>query len=109
MITRVYIQKRAGEFVSPNSFAAWRGFHAGNPLVFPDPAVVQSAVQCWGTDAPAGYGMDFGVVVGGATCLVEVNDGFSLGCLGLRPGVYTQILEARWTQLTAPTTTTVAP
>ena len=26
MIKRVYIQKQAGEFVSPNGYAAWRGF-----------------------------------------------------------------------------------
>ncbi len=26
MIRRVFVQKKGGEFVSPNSFAAWRGF-----------------------------------------------------------------------------------
>jgi ATP-grasp domain, R2K clade family 2 len=77
------------------------GCYSGNPLVFPDPAVVLKAVQSWGSDAPAGYGIDFGVVEPGRTLLVEVNEGFSLGCLGLRPKLYSQILEARWMELLA--------
>lgn len=75
------------------------GWYYGDPLVYPDPKVVREAVQVWGADAPAGYGIDFGVVASGATCLVEVNDGYSLGCLGLRPQAYTELLEARWLQL----------
>ena len=74
------------------------GWYSGNPLVFPDPKVVSDAVMKW-ADAPAGYGIDFGVVADGRTLLVEVNEGFSLGCLGLRPRVYSQILEARWLEL----------
>ncbi|MEI7687985.1 MAG: ATP-grasp domain-containing protein [Planctomycetota bacterium] len=75
------------------------GWYAGDPLTFPDPDVVSDAVQAWGAEAPAGYGIDFGVVAPGKTLLVEVNDGFSLGCLGLRPQLYSQILEARWLEL----------
>lgn len=79
------------------------GWYAGDPMLFPDPSVVRDAVRTWGEAAPAGYGIDFGVVAGGATCLVEVNEGFSLGCLGLPAGLYSRILEARWLQLVSTT------
>ncbi|HEX8912706.1 MAG TPA: ATP-grasp domain-containing protein [Humisphaera sp.] len=95
------------EFVSEWRFFVLRGhvvgagWYAGDPLRFPDPKVVAAAVRAWGADAPAGYGIDFGVTAGGRTILVEVNEGYSLGCLGLRPLPYSRILEARWVELVA--------
>ena len=95
------------EFVSEWRFFVLRGdvvgvgWYAGDPLMFPAPDVVRDAVRTWGPCAPAGYGIDFGVTSDGRTLLVEVNDGYSLGALGLRPVVYSQILEARWTELLA--------
>ncbi len=92
------------EFVSEWRFYVLRGrvvgagWYSGNPLTFPDSKVVADAVKAW-PDGPAGYGIDFGVVADGRTLLVEVNEGFSLGCLGLRPRLYSQILEARWVEL----------
>ena len=80
------------------------GWYAGDPLVFPDPGVVADAVRAWGPVAPAGYGIDFGRSGDGRTLMVEVNDGYSLGTLGLRPVVYSQLLEARWLELTAAAT-----
>ncbi|HEX8912940.1 MAG TPA: ATP-grasp domain-containing protein [Humisphaera sp.] len=77
------------------------GWYAGDPLVLPDARVVGDAVRAWGPGAPAGYGIDFGVTADGRTLLVEVNEGYSLGCLGLKPIVYSQILEARWVELAA--------
>lgn len=97
------------EFVSEWRFFVLRGqvvgagWYCGDPLVFPDPKVIGQAVQKWGADAPAGYGIDFGVTKAGHTILVEVNEGYSLGCLGLSPLLYSQILEARWIELMAAT------
>ncbi|MGL6073547.1 MAG: ATP-grasp domain-containing protein [Fimbriiglobus sp.] len=94
------------EFVSEWRFYVVRGkivgagWYSGDPLVFPDRDVIQRAVSQWGSSAPDGYGIDFGIITTGQTILVEVNDGYSLGCLGLRPHVYSQLLEARWSQLT---------
>jgi hypothetical protein len=75
------------------------GHHSGDPLVFPDRAVVAAAVKDFAGEAPAGYGIDFGVTTDGRTLLVEVNDGYSLGCLGLRSDLYVGLLEARWQEL----------
>lgn len=50
-------------------------------------------------DAPAGYGIDFGVTADRRTLLVEVNDGYALGCYGLQHDLYAQLLSARWSEL----------
>lgn len=50
-------------------------------------------------DAPAGYAMDFGVTEDGRTVLIEVNDGFALGCYGLDATAYALLLLARWCEL----------
>ena len=50
-------------------------------------------------DAPAGYAADFGVTGDGRTLLVEINDGYSLGCYGLQHNLYAQLLSARWAEL----------
>lgn len=34
------------------------------------------------SDAPNGYGIDFGVTDDGRTLLIEVNDGYALGSYG---------------------------
>jgi len=45
--------------------------------------------------------MDFGILEDGRTCLVEVNDGYSLGRYdGINGSDYTDLLIARWNQLT---------
>ena len=98
----------------PVAFASeWRYFvrrgavvgvgHAkGDPLLAPDPAVVRDAVAAYAPDAPAAYGLDLGVTEGGATLLVEVNEGFALGCHGLGPLAYSAFLRERWDELVAP-------
>lgn len=58
-----------------------------------------SAVKDY-TTAPAAYAMDFGVTDSGATILVEVNDGYSLGNYGLDSLLYAKLLSARWAELT---------
>jgi hypothetical protein len=77
------------------------GHYRGDPFARPDPATVRAAVADFGADAPAGYAIDFGVAADGRTLLVEVNDGYSLGLVGLRPELYAALLEDRWTELMA--------
>ena len=69
--------------------------YAGDPLVMPSPGVIRAAINAW-TDAPAGCSVDFGVTSDGQTLLVEANDGCALGCGNLRPGLYAELLRARW-------------
>ncbi|WP_288737610.1 ATP-grasp domain-containing protein [uncultured Enorma sp.] len=63
-----------------------------------DPSVIESAVAAY-SDAPAGYGMDFGVTEDGRTLLIEVNDGYALGSYGLEYHAYARLLSARWAEL----------
>jgi hypothetical protein len=74
------------------------GHYAGDPLVFPDPAVVRSAVTDFAGGCPAAYGLDFGVSAG-RTLLVEANDAYAIGVYGLPPPVFAEMLEARWLEL----------
>ena len=55
------------------------------------------------TTAPAGYAIDFGLTDKGETLLIEVNDGYSLGCYGLVYLDYAKLLSARWAELTSTT------
>lgn len=50
-------------------------------------------------DAPNAYVIDLGVTDKGETLLVEVNDGYSVGCYGLHPVLYAKFLSARWSEL----------
>jgi len=47
---------------------------------------------------PDAYAIDLGVTSEGKTLLVEVNDGYALGCYGLPGVVYARFLETRWEQ-----------
>ena len=63
--------------------------------------MVTSAVETfYKAEGLAGFGMDFAIMTrdkGFCTCLVEVNDGYSLGRYeGLNGKDYTDLLIARW-------------
>jgi hypothetical protein len=77
------------------------GHYRGDPFVHPDPVTVRAGVADYRPAAPAAYGIDFGVTADGRTLLVEVNDGYSLGHVGLRPVPYANMLEDRWVELMA--------
>lgn len=64
-----------------------------------DPAVIENAVKEF-SDAPKGYAIDFGLTKDGRTLLIEVNDGYALGCYGLFYLDYAKLLSARWAELT---------
>lgn len=75
------------------------GHYKGDPLRFPDLSIVRAAIEDYSEDAPVAFAIDFGIAEGGGTILVELNDGFSLGCLGMGPLAYSGFLEDRWKQL----------
>lgn len=63
-----------------------------------DAELIEQAVQAY-KDSPAGYAVDFGVTEDGRTLLIEINDGYSLGCYGMEPVEYARLLSARWSEL----------
>lgn len=74
--------------------------YQGDVFAYPDAAVVRAAVSAHAkVGAPAGYGIDFGVLTTGRTVLVEVNEGYSLNPYGLESMEYAELLEARWLEL----------
>ena len=92
-----------------NFIAEWRCFvrygkildvrsYKGDWRVSFDPRVIEGAIRNF-VSAPAGYAADFGVTRDGLTLLVEINDGYSLGCYGLQHNLYAQLLSARWSEL----------
>ena len=72
--------------------------YKGDCFTHPDAATVRAGVAAF-TGAPAAYGLDFGVTADGRTLLVEANDGFALGCYGLDPVLFAEMLEVRWCEI----------
>jgi hypothetical protein len=68
-----------------------------------DQTVVESALFAYRNsgEAPAAYGIDFGVLESGETALVEANDGYSLGAYTIQAQPYTDLLIRRWEELLA--------
>lgn len=77
--------------------------YAGDPDVRPCERTIAQAVRVYhdSGEAPAGYGIDFGVLDDGNTALVEANDGYALGAYGIAADRYAELLMARWAQLMA--------
>lgn len=73
--------------------------YKGNWRVHHNAAIIEHAVKNF-TSAPAGYAIDFGLTKDGRFLLIEVNDGYSLGCYGLFYLDYAKLLSARWAELT---------
>lgn len=64
-----------------------------------DKDVLVKAVKQGRRLMPAGHSLDIGVTDDGRTCLVEANDGFSLGDYGLPSIIYARLVESRWKEL----------
>jgi hypothetical protein len=64
-----------------------------------DAQIIENAVKEF-VSAPKGYAIDFALTKGGQTLLIEVNDGYALGCYGLFYLDYAKLLSARWSELT---------
>lgn len=73
--------------------------YKGDWRVHYDPVVIENAVREY-KSAPAGYAADFGLTADGRTLLIEINDGYALGCYGLFYLDYAKLLSARWAELT---------
>ena len=73
--------------------------YKGDWKVHYDPNVIERAIKDY-TTAPNAYGIDFGVTSNGETLLVEVNEGYALGCYGLFPHLYAKLILTRWAELT---------
>lgn len=76
-------------------------YYNGNPDVLLDESVVHNTVALYEAsgEAPSAYGIDFGVMDTGETALIEVNDGYSLGCYDLDGKDYADIIETRWNEI----------
>lgn len=68
-----------------------------------DLGTIESAVSdLSGTERPAGYAIDFGVLADGRTALIEMNDGYSIGAYEDVPSeTYFELLLVRWQQMTS--------
>ncbi len=64
-----------------------------------DISVMEAAVKAY-KDIPSACSLDFGKTDDGRTLLIEMNDGFAIGCYGLDNVLYAKFLTARWAELT---------
>lgn len=74
----------------------------GDASVKCDIANIKSAIEDF-RSMPAAYSLDFGVDDKGRTLLIEMNDGFAIGCYGLDDIEYAKFLYARWAELVGET------
>lgn len=97
---KAFIQHANGLPTNVNTYAALRGFqgHVRFRTPQPDYRVLDACIARY-EKAPRGYALDLGVTKEGATLLVEVNDGYSLGSYGLAPVAYANLLSARCSDL----------
>lgn len=72
-------------------------YYKGDFSKYIDTNVVQQAIKDF-KNAPVAYSLDFGLVRG-TTTLVEVNDGYALGCYGLSPVKYAKMIADRWLEM----------
>lgn len=70
--------------------------YRGDPHIQCSANVASDVVKAYAADpdAPAGCSIDLGVTSDGNTLLVEVNDGYALGCYGMDPTAYALLLVA---------------
>ena len=73
-------------------------FYRGNSNIQPDYSIVEEVLGV-SKDMPAAYTLDFGITEDGRTLIVEMNDGYSIGCYGLDEIKYAKFLTARWTDM----------
>lgn len=85
-------------FVLNKELIGWKHYK-GDFAKMPDVNVVRDAIKEYKT-SPVAYSIDFGLDDQGRSLLIEVNDAYSLGCYGLSPVLYAQMIEARWDEIT---------
>lgn len=97
----------------------WRCYVAGGRLLWrerydpdgaddapePSPPVIDAMIAAYQAsgEAPAGYGIDIGILDTGETAIVEANDGYALGYYGsvdtLKSGHYLRLLVSRYEEI----------
>lgn len=79
--------------------------YAGDSGAVLDHQVLEAAVAAYRSsgEAPAAYGIDFGLLGTGETALVEANDGYALGAYTIAAQPYTDLLIRRWSELLSAT------
>lgn len=75
--------------------------YAGDPARTLSQETLAQAIDAFTAsgEAPAAYGIDFGVLESGETALVEANDGYAIGAYSIAAEPYTRLLFTRWNQL----------
>lgn len=73
--------------------------YKGNPFICPSKELLENMIKEY-TNAPKSYTIDIGVTKTGITVLIEVNEGYSVGCYGLNSMQYAKFLITRWAELT---------
>lgn len=73
-------------------------FYKGDLALKCNSNVVSAAINEY-TEGPANYAIDFGVTNDGRTLLIEVNDGYAIGCYELEDVLYAKFLKARWDEI----------
>lgn len=73
-------------------------FYNGRETAICDKATIEAAIADY-SSIPAACSLDFGVTEDGRTLLVEMNDGFAIGCYCLDSELYAKFLYARWAEL----------
>lgn len=73
-------------------------FYNGDPNKEYERKIIEASISDY-EEAPAAYSLDFGVTTDGRTLLIEMNDGFAIGCYGLNEELYAKFLTARWAEL----------
>ncbi len=81
--------------------------YKGDPLVFPDAAVVRKILRTAKAIPQIAFSIDIGVanfperpeLIRTPTLMVEANDAHSLGAYGLPSHLYSQMIEDRWKQM----------
>jgi ATP-grasp domain, R2K clade family 2 len=75
--------------------------YGGDATVTLDRSIITEAITTYRSsgEAPAAYGIDFGVLATGETALVECNDGYALGAYQIAAPTYAELLFERWREL----------
>lgn len=72
--------------------------YLGDFYLYPNLKLVEEMIKDF-KQAPMGYSIDVGILSNGETCLIECNDGWSLGNYGLDSKLYCRLLTERWIEI----------
>ena len=85
-------------FIMKGKIIGIQHYKGDKTLVCNEKLIEKAVEKC--RNFPSAYTLDFGVTGDGRTLLIEMNDGYSIGCYGLDDVLYAKFLYARWAELT---------